>query len=628
MIAAGSPADSRPFLLAMAISVAVAGGMAWIAGPALDRTTLAGHLAVALFLCSVAILLRRRVKSSGIAILCSLALLLAVSLARLGPVFWGVAAAVCVLAAVGERRRGPMEWLTIAALGAVVGAIVLSEADSPYANFMVETRLLSADVHTDSVQHMAISNMVMQAHTVSWGLHGAVPLSYHAFSHFVYGAIAHLLAVPVSSTYGLATLIVFAPLLFAALLACAGELRPDAPRWSMYGAVLMLIGFLVGFVGRPMMENCTLWHSYFVSESYLLGLVLFTAFLSYLLSGHWSIALIAVFLVLLTVTKASLGAIAGAVLIVAAGRAWRAGTQTLAHLSAVVGTAGVLSTTALLAFLPEGNVGRIEFLTFVDNYMTPRCALAGSSFGSRVAAFLVAHYAFLWLAIAAWMVGPRHSRASADTEIVVAAAVAAVVGFIPLSMAIPGGGAYYFSNVATFAALPIVLALGADAFGSSGRRGAILSSAALVAALGGAVVSGAPFVTERLRRLATATYRTDAPVAPYVRQLRHIRDDAPVRSLVYIAKGERDYWEAQPVDCTRMAVLIPAVSGLPALYGVPERACTQRVDRPYPRYDDVFEVGSRLAVAEAELCAETRRLGYEDYIDVRRTGARRVVCTP
>lgn len=619
--------DSRPFLLAMAVSVVVAIGMASMGGADLDRNALIGHVAVSLTLASVVVLVRHRVRSYGAAILAALMLMLALSVAPLGRVFWVIAMIVLILAAWVERRRWrPAEWLPVGLCAAVLGAIVLSEADTPYVNFMVETRLLSADVHTDSVQHMAFSNMVMGEGAISMGLHGATPAGYHVFSHLVYGAVARLLALPVSSTYGLAGLTVFVPLLFAALLALAGELRPAGGRWALYAGVLLLIGFLVGFAGRQEMEDCTLFHTYFLSESYLLGLVLFAAFLSYQVSGGWRLPIVALFLVLMTATKVSIGAIGGVVLLAAAWRAWKSGAQTLAHLAVVVGTAGTLSVAALLMVRPEGFTPTLQFLAFVDSYMTSRCSLAGASFGSRVAAFLVAHYAFLWLAVAGWLLARHTGPRQRETDVVVAAGVAAVVGFIPLSMTIAAGGAFYFSNVATFAALPLVLALGADATGPAARRSRLFAVATLLAAGGGALVFGVPFVSGRLDRLAKLSFRVDAPVTPYVRHLRAIWSEAPRRTLVYIAKEERDYWDAQPVDCTRMSMLIPAVSGRPALYGVPENACRERVARPLPRYEPVFEISSVPRIPKAELCAETRRLGYDRYIDVRRDAVHQVDC--
>ena len=624
---AGTPADTRPFLLAMGVSAVVAFGMAKIGDAALNDNALIGHVAVSLFLCSVTILVRRRVRSSGVAVLTALLLVPLLGAILSGRLFWATAFITLILAVVVERRQWRLaDGLPLLAAAAAIGAIVLSEADTPYANFMVETRLLSADIHTDSAFHMALSNMVMGERTVSMGLHGAPPAGYHAFSHFMYGSIAGLLALPVSSTYGLATLIVFVPFLFATLLAFAGELRPDGARWSLYASVLLLIGFLVGFAGRPAMENCTLWHSYFVSESYLLGLVLFIAFLSYQIGGGWSLPIVVLFLLLLTATKASLGSIAGIVLVVSAWRAWRRHAQTLTHLALVVGTAGVLSVATLVLFLPEGNAGRLQFLTFVDSYMTASCSLAGATFVSRIAAFLVAHYAFLWVAVAGWLLARRSRPSVLETDVMVAAMVAAVVGFIPLSMAIPGGGAFYFSNVATFAAMPLFLTLGANVTEPAGTRARLFAVTILIAAGAGALVYGVPFVAERLERLAAMKYPTTAPVTPYIRHLQAIRDAAPQRALVYIAKEERDYWDAQPVDCTRMSLLIPAVSSYPALYGVPERKCRERVERVFPRYEPVFDAASRLRIPEAELCAETRRLGYETYVDVRQSGIRHVAC--
>ena len=117
--------------------------------------------------------------------------------------------------------------------------------------------------------------MIFDEHRVSLGLHGTIPFRYHPFSHVLYGATARLLAVPVSTTYGLATSVIFVPLLFASLLALAGELRPLTTRVGFYGGVLLLMGFIAGFAGRPLMESCTLWQPYFVSQSYLVALIVF-----------------------------------------------------------------------------------------------------------------------------------------------------------------------------------------------------------------------------------------------------------------------------------------------------------------------------------------------------------------
>jgi hypothetical protein len=273
-------------------------------------------------------------------------------------------------------------------------------------------------------------------------------------------------------------------------------------------------------------------------------------------------------------------------------------------------------------------MGRIEFITFVKSYMTPPCPLAGTTMVSNLAGFLVMHYLFVWLALAGWMLARARGDASLSA-LALMVVVGTATGFVPLSMAIPGGSAYYFSNVSTLAALPIVMALAGAVDAPAPSRMRMLAAILLTAAIGGALVSGIPYVSRRMASVdrSVPDLSRETSVTPYVRQLQQVALSDRGRSLVYIAKEEVGYWNGQPIDCTRMGVLIPAVSRRPALYGVPAEECRTRVPRDFPRYESIFESASRPRIPEPELCSETRRLGYDGYFDVRRDRTSYIVCT-
>ncbi|HXG87660.1 MAG TPA: hypothetical protein VNJ02_04925 [Vicinamibacterales bacterium] len=547
------------------------------------------------------------------------------------PLLTGMLAAVVGAAWVSRWRQPQLTTLTAGAVAAALGIAALSEIPNTFAGFLVGDRLLTASVHTDSVQHMAMANMLVGYGRISLGLHGVVPQAYHAFSHLLYGSISRGIGLPIADVYGHATLLIFAPLLFAWLAGAASALVPrgsQAKPWHLALAVLVCVA---GFLGHDWFQSCTVWYSYLLSESQLVGLVLFLAFMAWMFSNRpTSPWITAAWLAVMTASKVSVGVMAlaayGAVVLARRIRAPGSVRALLIDFAAPV----VATMAAAWVVMPVGNTAAWDFLVFGDKYFGQACTVPIGTPGSS-AWFVAYHFFFAWLALGLTWLAKSPDDRSQRRDVMVVLGVLILAGFVPLSNDIPGGSAAYFSNVTTIFAIAVTAAR----LTAGTARGILPPDARgaatlLVAALG--VIGLVCFFPAQARRTiaglaspAGDSASTTSGVTPYVRELQRLATAAPRDALVYIDKAEHAFWTITP-DCTRAAVLIPALSERPALFGLPDAACAQRIGRDYQPYADVGVAASAEHIPTTVLCAETRRLGFARVFAVTAERASEILC--
>ena len=560
----------------------------------------------------------------------------------LGPLgFWAVTAvsvAVWLRALIATGAFAAPRWpiAATAVASALLAVACLSELPTSYGGFFIETRLLNAAPHSDTVQHIGMSNMVTDYGRVSTGLHGTTSQGYHALSHLVYGGAARALGMPVSEAYGFVTLIVFAPLLFWSLAAAAARLAPSARLW-MFGAGALVTAS--GFLGHDGFVECSVWYSHLLSESQLMGLFLFLGFLTDLLDPEHPPHPLAAALLLpaIAAVKVPVGTLAlaayGAHLLARHGFSPR-GIVTAAATGI---PAAVTTLAAAKFFMPQGIPITWGFLAFERSYFPPACVAMETPLALRQAAFTGYHYFFVWLAFVLLAMHAmrgtfERGRLRALTLILT---VVAIGGFVPLSMSLMAGGAFFFSNTATFTGMAILVGLlvrlvedqRASTAGGRALPSRIVTAAILVWGIGGLAL----YYPGQVRRawdaiaVEAATPFADGPFTPYARHLESISETAPRDYLVYVGKDQEGFWQLAP-DCTRAGMLIPALAERPGLYALPSAECRDLIQRDYHAYLDKTDASGALRIPHEQLCAETRALGFRGYVDVRRDGAEAHAC--
>jgi hypothetical protein len=141
------------------------------------------------------------------------------------------------------------------------------------------------------------------------------------FVTLFYGSIAKRLNLPVLHVYVSATFLILIPLLFFSILTLAEEIAPSSSSESFYVRILMCFLVFAGFFSfspRGLFYRFALWDSFFVSQAYLISLILFMGFLSSVISENYkkSAAEWTLWLILLFSAKVSVGILSFVILTV------------------------------------------------------------------------------------------------------------------------------------------------------------------------------------------------------------------------------------------------------------------------------------------------------------------------
>ncbi|MCX6355557.1 MAG: hypothetical protein NTZ78_11745 [Candidatus Aureabacteria bacterium] len=604
----------------------------------------------------------------GIGLFASMAVLLCVGWSASFWVFLSVLAAVfafwlrMIRSCRSSWKIGYREIVTLIVLGACLAAVAISGMRSGYANFLVDYQVRNGGLHLDSLVLMACANMMNHYGANSMGVHGLVPAGYHVFSNLLYAMAGNALGIKIYQVYGYCSSIVFIPLLFLSILALGEEVVPSKSGAGAYAAFLVLISIFVGFWGRGNFSRYgLLWDSYFVSESYCIGLIFLLAFISYLLSSRSkSIVISSLFLLVLSTCKVSVGFVGLAFLVVyelflsdeevpASVKEKHHGGARIhtvkgasRHNRAIRNTAiYLLLYGCILSRFPIGanfpassHRPAFEFMHFMTAYM-PGDIIARLGTAVAVLVLNFMHYFFVWVALSVALIYYLTDRESYERicRIALFMAIAAVIGFVSMSMPIGGGSGYYFSNVSMFISIPVILSLkhyiSRDTRETKSHAATIAAAAIILFGICGSLCYGIPYVANGIQRLSrqVEVAKSDAPVSGYTGQLQRISEDNSTKNcLVYIPKKEKDYWDRDS-QCGRPALLIPALSERPALFGLPSKSCMSDGYFLFNKFDErIIEESAAPDIQTQTLCRETRRLGFDGYVEATSSSYARIGC--
>lgn len=444
-----------------------------------------------------------------------------------------------------------------------------------YANFQYPNSLAltgAGGVHLDSLFHAAISAMYAHYGVPSIALDGLVPIEYHTLSHKIFAGIATLSGFESLAVYSY-IFFVAGPLLFAFSL--AGLACQIDPRQRYYDALLGTGVLLFAIMVVPVFGAAALWDSYFISESYLVALLLLFSSLSILLrcaeaddsTPLMPLAASLALLVLAGLSKGSVGLVGICVFGLQGLTRYRNVRYWLLFSAAsILLYFGIIdSATSMKQHIP------VNPLHFVDTYVSLPFNAPTSV---KLIFFLTVHYLSVWTCFA---IGLRKSGyqyfKSIEFQVLFALLIPAL--FFSLTYEIAGGSAYYFSSV------PVIVSLAFLLPSICSRLGWVKFKHILWLSVIACLVAYKPIVRKTFV-LGLAGYKPDADVVQMVEQLHQIRDGTPKNVMVKIENPEllvdkigcNAYWYFSAV------MERPLVGGLPAkapctdyksgLYGLPD----------------------------------------------------------
>jgi hypothetical protein len=368
-----------------------------------------------------------------------------------------------------QRRNG---WPLL--LMSMIGVATSLGVWRAYTSFDMIWRLHSGTVHQDTLFHASIAAMIKNYGIASTGLHGLIEIPYHTLSHALFASVSLISGLGVIEVYGVATWVLFAPLLIFAVsaLCCMldqTELLPLHLVWGLVAGLLVVMPFLFG--------RWALDDSYFVSESYLISLGLFVLGMALLFKHRLTLPdLILVILLsgLISNAKLSVGLIFAGLWFVRL--LFVHSDQKVVDLVAFLLAASIAGWVVLAPFSAAAESGALSFspfsflwYSFLGNHIIAlgKAIMHGTDISGKsvllailgVISFFPIHFILTWL-VAAQIIRKNGLLAFFKVPAAIFVVASAVAGsLIIFIFDLPGGSVGYFSNVSFFVALPVVVVL-------------------------------------------------------------------------------------------------------------------------------------------------------------------------
>jgi len=466
----------------------------------------------------------------------------------------------------------------------------------------------------DTLYHFSITQMFKFFGTPSIGIDGLLRIRYHMGSHFLLARLSALAGGEVPFTYSIFAHVLLVPLLLRSLAVAAMDFA-RLPRGISWAApVLLTFAFLLMFGGIDL-------DAYLHSNSYLCSMILLLAAVPLLMRLRdrpfsrrdvpaWSLWACFVLLAPLTIlSKVSTGlllSIFGVYVILRL-------QAPLWFKAALVGLVGLLD--ALVYPLVVATSSELHFDPLTHDFN--RFIMSGRYlFFLTINVFTIAYVLYRLReegvdSVAALREAVRGRRV-VDLE---ALLIVTALGMAPGRLFNHWSAYYYFDNVQMWIALPLVAGVllreSALLRGETGPRAVLQrmngTGVAILLLLAVTVTSMTEYVHQgvvgTIRRTLLARIVTfgekpsrnwlrdrhtmariwrpgppvESPVASLVEQVVALRERYGRTLAVYVPISNTDYWNLYK-ECATKAIVLPALTGVPLLDGVPPIACRAQLE--------------------------------------------------
>lgn len=337
----------------------------------------------------------------------------------------------------------------------------------PATSFDMFDRVVYGFIYKDTLFHASLAAMIKNYNSASSGLNGLIEVPYHNFSHHLYAALATFGNQAVIEVYGVATHVLFAPILIFSLASAAYTL---SPKTNSIKISWCLFSFFLAIVPAVLYKWGAIWEQYFTSESYLVSLSLFVLTIALINKQKLKNSDILVLLIstaMITSAKATVGIVLVTLYLgrfIFKNRNWKEfGIAlilmcTVASLLYPVASSpgyGTETKISLLHFIQSESPWGRYLTDFYDYYVTNNVFSKKLFFLSLIYSviFLILHFIFSWIDLILIIRQGKSFLFYREYEFIyVSISLLFGLGII-LLFYIGGGSAFYFTNVAFFIAI-------------------------------------------------------------------------------------------------------------------------------------------------------------------------------
>lgn len=439
-------------------------------------------------------------------------------------------------------------------------SILIIFGSGMYSDFQYQRTLLMGTTHIDTLFHAAIAAMYSHFGVASIGLDGLVPIVYHTLSHKIMAGLAILT--------GFETLAVYAYLFFAMgplllVFSLAGFACQLNSQLNFDRALLGIVLCMLTIISIPVFSQAALWDSFFVSESYLVALVIFavslTTFIRFVEGGGANIMPLATSLALLIfagLTKGSVGLVGVCVFGLFGITKFRTFKYWLlmAIASVFLYFALIASATSATQFVP------VVPLHFISTYVGTKFHLP---LFAKLLLFLSIHLLPVWIC---FFLGVRKSGAeyfkTNEFQILFALLIPALL--FALTFKIAGGSAYYFSSI------PVIISLPFLAYNLINLLNEIKIKHVISVLILASLILFPTIVRKSFLITLVGSQASNPALLEIVKKLQYIRDNSATNTIIKIENPE---YLVKTVGCN-VYWFLPAVAERPIMEGFPNaRLC-------------------------------------------------------
>jgi hypothetical protein len=323
-----------------------------------------------------------------------------------------------------------------------------------YTGFQYKEMLAAGEMHKDTLFHSAIAAMYKNYGVTSVGLDGLVPVQYHTLSHKIIAGISLVSGLSIIATYNQLVVSMGPALLVFGLVSMVRIINPNiVMKNALIGVLLLLLAIRV----FPPFGWAALFQSHFVSESYLVALLLLISSISALLvwvqtggKNTWLLVAAYASLILASMTKGSM-AVVGIVPFYMAALYYLRNVKYISLLVLATLILAVMVIDSASGAQARSPVNPFHFLSYMS------VPLLGNNVTAKLPFFLVVYFLFVWIC---FFFGIKISGRSYFKSMEFVVLFGLLVPGLVLSMLfeIGGGSAGYFSSIPVLMAIPFLVA--------------------------------------------------------------------------------------------------------------------------------------------------------------------------